>query len=68
MFPFPSIKTFYSKVIATSSFSQSFLISPVDHNDDDAKWGLHRISPLKYRVLLPPVGGTTSLANQSGSL
>ena len=68
MFPFLNIKTFYSKVIAASSFSQRFLISLVDYNDDDAKLSLHRISPLKYGVLLPPVGGTTSLANQAGSL
>ena len=46
-FPFLSIKTFWSKVIAASSFSQRFLISPVDCNDYDPKWDLYGISPLK---------------------
>ena len=67
-FPTRSIKTFWSKVIAASSISQQFLMSPVDYNDYAAKWGLHGISPLKYRALLLLSGGNTSHANQAGSL
>tara|TARA_Y100000991_G_C21701458_1_gene233883 strand:+ start:301 stop:531 length:231 start_codon:yes stop_codon:yes gene_type:complete len=53
-FPFCSIKTFWSKVIASSLFLQRFLSSLVDYNDYDAKWGLYRISPVKFRALSPP--------------
>lgn len=53
-FPFRSIKTFWSKVIAASSFSLRFLISPID-DDYDAKLGLHRISPLKYSAYRRPM-------------
>jgi hypothetical protein len=67
-FPFRSIKTFWSKVIVSSLFPQRFLISLVDYNDYDAKWGLHRISPLRYRALLLPDGGKASLPNQAGSV
>ena len=66
--PARSIKTFYSKVIAAAAITRQFLISAVDQNNCAEKWGLHGISPLKYRILMSLDCVNTSLPNQASSL